>query len=145
MLGQGGNPFTPNVLVNNSFASKTGRSSFEWFPNQVGDPQTSGQSGTITQWYNPAGLPAAKPGTLGNMRRNSIYGPGVHVMNASIRKTFTIYERVAFEFSVDATNLVNHPSFSQPDLNIGGRLTMLQSRESTQGGRGIALIGQIRF
>jgi hypothetical protein len=78
------------------------------------------------------------------MHRNGVYGPGVHVLNASIRKTFLIYEHIALDFSAISTNVVNHPSFGQPDLNIGGNhhgaITSV-----TQGGRNIELIGKQLF
>jgi hypothetical protein len=140
-LGQGGNPFTPYMLVNNSYAS-TGASGFQWYPNQVGNPKASGRG--INGWFNANAFQSPSAGTLGNMHRNSVYGPGVHVMNASIRKTFPIWERVAFDFSANATNFLNHPSFGQPDPIIGPNHTAT-IRSVTQGGRNIELIGKLRF
>jgi hypothetical protein len=141
-LGQGGNPFTPYMLTNNSYAS-TGASGFQWFPDQVAKNPKSG-AGTIAHWFNSSAFASPTPGTLGNMRRNSIYGPGVYVMNASIRKTFPIWERVSFDFSANATNVLNHPSFGQPDLNIGGTHSAAITTV-TQGGRNLELIGKLRF
>jgi hypothetical protein len=141
-LGQGGNPFTPYMLTNNSYAS-AGASNFQWFPNQVAANPKAG-AGTIQSWFNTNAYVAPNPGTLGNMRRNSIYGPGVYVMNASIRKTFRIYERISFDFSADSTNVLNHPSFGQPDLPIGGTHHAAITNV-TQGGRNIELIGKLRF
>jgi hypothetical protein len=140
-LGQTGNPFTPYMLVNNSYAS-SGASGFQWYPNQIGNPK-SGAHG-INGWFNSSAFTSPAPGTLGNMRRNSVYGPGVYVMNASIRKTFPIWERVAFDFSANATNFLNHPSFGQPDPIIGPNHTAT-IRSVTQGGRNVELIGKLRF
>jgi hypothetical protein len=143
-VGQGGHPFTPNMLVNNSYASPNQASGFKWFPNQVGNPKGSGKSGTLTQYYDPSAYQSPTPGTLGNMRRNSIYGPGIHVFNGSIHKTFRIYERVNFELAANATNLFNHPSFANPDPVIGtghhGQITA-----TTVGGRGVSIVGHLRF
>jgi hypothetical protein len=143
-VGQGGHPFTPNMLVNNSYASTNQASGFKWFPNQVGDPMASGQSGTINQWFNPSAFQSPTPGTLGNMRRNSVYGPGLHVFNGSIHKTFPIYERVSFELAANATNLFNHASFANPDSTIGGS-HHAQITATTVGGRALTLVGHIRF
>lgn len=140
-LGQTGNPFTPYMLVNNSYAS-SGASGFQWYPNQIGNPK-SGPHG-INGWFNTSAYTSPTPGTLGNMHRNSVYGPGVYIMNASIRKTFPIWERVAFDFSADATNFLNHPSFGQPDPIIGPNHTAT-IRSVTQGGRNVELIGKLRF
>jgi hypothetical protein len=142
-IGQGGNPFTPYMLnPANSYASTAQASGFQWFPDQIGNPRanTSGING----WYNVNAYQQPTAGTLGNMRRNSVYGPGVYAMNASIKKTFAIWERVGFEFSADATNVLNHPSWSQPDLVIGPNHSG-QIRGVTEGGRNIELIGKLRF
>jgi hypothetical protein len=78
------------------------------------------------------------------MRRNSIYGPGLHVINGSIHKTFRIAERVNFELAANATNLINHPSFANPDSVIGtGHHAQITA--VNQGGRGVSLVGHIRF
>jgi hypothetical protein len=142
-IGQGGNPFTPYMISStDSYASTPQASGFQWYPNRVGDPgaDTSGLNG----WFNVNAYESPTPGTLGNTRRNSLYGPGVHVINSSIKKTFRIFERVGFEFSADATNLLNHPSFGQPDPVIGPGHSG-QIRSVSQGGRNIELIGKLRF
>ncbi|MGH9590241.1 MAG: hypothetical protein ACRD25_07585, partial [Terracidiphilus sp.] len=83
-------------------------------------------------------------GTLGNMRRNSVYGPSLHVINGSIHKTFPIWERVSFDLAANATNLINHPSFADPDLNVGPR-HHAQITGVTEGGRVVELVGKLRF
>ncbi len=143
-VGQGGHPFTPVMASSTNSFENTGASDFKWYPNQVGNPMASGQSGTINQWFNPAAFATPTPGTLGNNHRNDVYGPGLHVINGSIRKTFRIYERVSFDLAANATNLINHPSFSNPDLNIGtghhGQITAVNV-----GGRVVELVGHVRF
>ena len=154
-VGQGGHPFTPVMSSATNSFENTGAGSFKWFPNQVGNPKTSGQSGTINQWFNDAASSTTDsnafgayhtpdPGTLGNMHRNSVYGPGLHVINGSIHKTFPIFERVSFDLSADATNLINHPSFALPDVNVGPN-HHAQITSVTEGGRVVELIGKLRF
>ena len=145
-VGQGGHPFTPIMPpgVNNSYASANSASAFHWFPNEVGNPRAAGQSGTLNQWFNSAAFQEPDPGTLGNVRRNSLYGPGLHVINGSLHKTFPIWERVSFEFSANATNLINHPSFANPDPDIGGK-HHAQITSVNEGGRIVELVGKIRF
>jgi hypothetical protein len=137
---QGGNPFTPFMLTDNSYALSG--NSYKWFPNQIGDPKAG--AGTIAHWFNVNAYAAPTAGTFGNMHRNSVYGPGLNVVNLAIRKTFRIYERVTFDFSANATNALNHPSFGFPDLNIGGTHSAAITTV-TQGGRNIELIGKLRF
>lgn len=138
---QGGNPFTPFMLTDNSYSLSGG--GFKWFPNQVkADPKAG--AGTIAHWFDTTAYAAPTAGTFGNMHRNSIYGPGIDVINLAIRKTFKIYESVTFDFSANATNAINHASFGQPDLNIGGTHSAAIT-SVTQGGRNIELIGKLRF
>jgi len=143
-VGQGGNPFTPTMASSSNSYENTGASDFAWFPDQVGDPKASGQSGSIQQWFNVGAFQSPNPGTLGNMHRNSVYGPGLHVINGSLHKTFPIWERLAFEFTLNATNLINHPSFADPDLDIGtGHHAQITA--VNQGGRVVEMVGKVRF
>lgn len=152
-VGQGGHPFTPSMASSSNSFENTGAGSFKWYPNQIGTIMASGQSGTINQWFNdtPAGdgvtfgaFQQPTPGTLGNNHRNDIYGPGLHVINGSIHKTFRIFERVSFDLAANATNLVNHPSFADPDATVGAghhaQITVVNV-----GGRVVELVGHIRF
>ncbi|HVT98527.1 MAG TPA: TonB-dependent receptor [Acidobacteriaceae bacterium] len=142
-LSQGGNPFTPVVTGGDNSYSQSGGGGYAWFPDQVGDPK-SGDFKGIHGWYDTSAYRAPAAGTLGNMRRNSIYGPGVYVMNGAVHKSFPIRERVSFDFAANATNVLNHPSFAQPDINIGpghsGQIT-----GTTVGGRVLMLVGKLRF
>jgi hypothetical protein len=139
IMAQGGNPFTPYMAVNNSFSLS---SNAQQFPNVVGNPRLSNP--TPDEWFDVAAFAAPAPGTFGNMGRNSLYGPGLTAVNLSLRKSFAITERVAFDLSAHATNLLNHPSFGQPDPLIGaghsGKITSV-----TVGGRHMELVAKIRF
>lgn len=142
-MGQGGNPFTPHMSDSSNSFALTPQGSFQWFPDQVGSPKAGHYKG-INGWFDTSAYQQPTAGTLGDMHRNSVYGPGVYVMNASIHKTFPIWERVSFDFSADATNVLNHPSFGQPDLNIGGTHSA-QITSTTVGGRNLMLVGKLRF
>jgi hypothetical protein len=136
---QGGHPFTPTMAVNNSFAQS---SNMSWYPNQVANPNRADRG--INGWFNSNAYQQPAPYTFGNMRRNSIYGPGMSQINAALHKSFNIFERAKFDFSANATNLPNHASFGQPDAVIGaghsGTIRQLQV-----GGRNIELVGKIIF
>ncbi len=142
-LGQGGNPFTPHMLDSTDSFTLSSGGGFQWFPNVVGDPKSGNYKG-INGWFDTNAYATPDPGTLGNMHRNSVYGPGVYQMNASIHKVFPIWERLSFDFSANATNVLNHPSFAQPDLNIGPGHNA-QITGTTVGGRNLMLVGKLRF
>jgi len=136
-ISQGGHPFTPTMSVNNSYAQAG-----SWYPNQVASPILANRG--INGWFNTAAFVAPTAGTFGNMRRNSVYGPGLNEMNASVHKRFPIHENVGFDFSANATNVLNHPSFGQPDSTIGPGHTAT-IRSLTVGGRTMEFVGKIIF
>ncbi|MGE5489038.1 MAG: carboxypeptidase regulatory-like domain-containing protein [bacterium] len=139
VVAQGGNPFTPYMLVNNSFSLSSNNVQY---PDVIGNPVR--KNPTIDSWFNVDAFAAPAPGKFGNMGRNSIYGPGLFTVGLSLVKTFAITERIRFDLSGNATNALNHPSFAQPDLAIGpghvGKITAV-----TVGGRQIELVGKLRF
>jgi tetratricopeptide (TPR) repeat protein len=87
---------------------------------------------------------APTPGTFGNMGRNIVYGPKLSAINMSLIKTFSLTERIKLEFSGNATNVLNHPSFALPDKSIGpghiGKIT-----GTSVGARQMELIAKLRF
>jgi hypothetical protein len=116
-IAQGGSPFTPRMQVNNSYALSSG--SFVWYPNVVGDPTAVPGGQTIDHWFNVGAFAAPTPGTFGNMGRNILRGPKLSSINMSLHKTFRFTEAMKLDFSANATNVVNHPSFRLPDNLIG--------------------------
>jgi len=77
--------------------------------------------GCINQWYNPAAFTRPADGTFGNVRRNSLYGPGLSEVNLSGGKTFSMpWEGIQLQIRVDTTNVFNHPSFAQPTGTLFG-------------------------
>ena len=61
-----------------------------------------------------------KPGTRGSLGQNVIELPGVWSLDTSMGKSFRISESKKLNFRMDATNILNHPQPSSPDLNING-------------------------
>ena len=141
LVAQTGNPFTPTMANDASFSLAATASQY---PNVVGNPKASGSSGTIHEWFNVSAFASPGAGKFGNMRRNSVYGPGLTEFNASLHKTFRIRESVSFDFFAEATNVINHPSFQQPDSLIGpGHIGQISA--VTVGGRAMMLVGKLRF
>lgn len=76
---------------------------------------------TLAQWFDPSPLvfSSPKPYTYGNAGRNSLVGPGRTNWDASIFKSFPVYDRSFVEFRMEAFNTLNHPQFGYPNPNIG--------------------------
>ncbi len=114
---QTGNPFT--VYGNQANYSLAGTT----FPNRVQGVSTTPANRSINNWFNPAAFSQPADGTIGNVRRNSLYGPGINVFNLSAAKSFTVpyREGIQVEFRADAQNVFNHASFGPPgNTHLGG-------------------------
>jgi hypothetical protein len=135
---QSGNSFTPIMVDDTSYAGSGAQ-----YPNLVGNPK-SGPHGTAAEWFNVNAFAPPTPGTFGDVRRDSVVGPGLTNVNLSLGKNFHLWRETAMLFRVDATNVFNHPSLGLPDTGIGpghtGQITSV-----TVGGRAAELIGKITF
>ena len=65
--------------------------------------------------YPTGSTPFERYGTLG---RNVFQGPRFVQMDMSLNKTFKLTERMNLKFSLQAQNLLNHPSFDCIDSNL---------------------------
>lgn len=119
--------------------------------------------GCINEWYNPAAFTKPADGTFGNVRRNSLYGPGINRFDLSAGKTFGLpWEGIQFHFRADATNVFNHASFSPPTGTLfgasgvgqpyswyktvnGNQVPTNQISGTIVGGRSMQLEGRITF
>ena len=63
-------------------------------------------------------LPAGTEPTFGNVGRNTLYGPGFFNFDTSLYKNIPITERVRMTIGASAFNLINHPHFGGPYLNV---------------------------
>ncbi len=77
------------------------------------NPGCKGISGT-----NAFSLPA--PGVFGNSGRNTLRGPGLIDLDASISRNFSITERIKLQFRAEAFNLSNTVAFGLPNANVSG-------------------------
>jgi hypothetical protein len=57
-------------------------------------------------------------GTVGNVGRNTITGPNVLGFDMNAIKRIRVTESKELEFRVDVVNVLNHPNFGNPVVNI---------------------------
>jgi outer membrane receptor protein involved in Fe transport len=75
-------------------------------PDQIGNPNaTPCVPGT---WFNTCAFTTAAVGTFGNVRRNTIQGPGFEIIDFSLFKEFHVTEKSRFEFRAEMFNALNH-------------------------------------
>jgi hypothetical protein len=123
---KGGEPI--NLLTG---TDTSGTNEFSQRPDQVGNP-FAGVSHNVqnvegsryVQWLNPAAFADPAPGTWGNFRRNSIYGPGFATADLSLFKNTAITERVNTQFRVEMFNITNRLNLANPGpLQLGNNAT----------------------
>jgi Carboxypeptidase regulatory-like domain len=92
------------------------------YPDATGiDWRLSGDDRSRTRWFNTEAFvdrnPAGGPFRYGTVARNSLIGPGIVSLDASLNKRFQLKES-AVEFRVEVFNLPNHPIWNQPGSQL---------------------------
>ena len=117
---QGGFPFTPQLSYNPSNNGDT-RNPVRPFAN----PAFTGPVilGTPAKWFDPSAFlaPANTPanaGFYGNLRRNTLIGPGLATWDFSVLKDTRIREQLNFQFRAEIFNILNRANFNQPNAVV---------------------------
>jgi hypothetical protein len=107
-----GNPLTVTTSLDRLLNGQTGQR-----PKQVlADPYCAEK--TIRCWLNPLAFQQPDVGTLGNIGRFSVFGPGFWGIDASVSRRFNIREQQTLEFRAEAFNLTNSLRAGSPTSNI---------------------------
>jgi len=114
---QDGFPFTPQLGYNPS-NNKDNRNPVRPFVN----PDFTGpiKLGTPAEWFNPNAFiaPPNNSGFFGNLRRNTLPGPGLATWDFSILKDTAIRERLHLQFRAEFFNILNRANFNTPTLIV---------------------------
>jgi hypothetical protein len=73
---------------------------------------------TPNAFFNTAAFARVPAGTLGDVGRNTLIGPGIFNLDASIFKSFHIRETHELQFRFEVFNSPNHPNFGLPDTTL---------------------------
>jgi hypothetical protein len=100
---------------------------------------------SINSWFDPTAF--ANPGATvqGNVRRNTLRGPGTTQVDFSAIKTFPIKERVQGQFRAEAYNIINGGIFAQPASNISTTSTVGKISSTSGDNRSIQLALKVLF
>jgi len=122
LTAQTGTPFTIQIATNRSRSGVNGggRGNSGGIDRPDVNPAFSGTLilGDPSKYYDPNAFILQPVGTLGNVGRNSVIGPGLTNLDFAVRKNTGLKflgEAGNLEFRVEAFNLFNHPNFAIPN------------------------------
>jgi hypothetical protein len=69
----------------------------------------------VTQYFNPAAFSAPAFGTVGNVGRDSLTGPGYADWDLSLLKSTQLTERARLQFRAEFFNILNHTNLQLPN------------------------------
>lgn len=84
-------------------------------PNLIGNPYK--HTNKVT-WLDPAAFAFNAPGTYGNIRPYSFYGPKYVNLDGAITKYIPFYESVNLQARVECFDCLNHPNLNNPAATL---------------------------
>lgn len=87
-------------------------------PDQTGNPNLPKDQRLVNRWFDASAFTGPQPGRYGTAAKGTIKGPGVNVWHMGLHKNFEFSERARFRWELTATNVFNHPNWSNPVTNI---------------------------
>jgi len=117
---QSGFPFTPQLGYNPTGSGDT-RNPVR--PNRnpafTGSLYTRGTTAQrVVQYFNPAAFLAPAYGTVGNLSRNSLTGPGYSDIDLSLTKNTHVTERLRAQFRAEVFNVANRTNLQTPTPTV---------------------------
>ncbi len=110
-----GRPFTARVGSNQS---NSGDRQTPDRPNLLPGKSVNPVLGGPNKYFDASVFSLPPAGTLGNLGRNTITGPGIANFDASLEKNFALTERFQARFRAEFFNLLNHANFGLPASNV---------------------------
>lgn len=111
---QSGFPFTISVFGDTANAGAVlGENPIR--ANYTGQPVFGPGTGTAGQWFNTAAFSVPAAYTFGNVGRNTVYGPGMQLLDIALEREFALREAAKFQVRGEAYNSLNHTNLGTPN------------------------------
>ncbi len=111
-MARAGLPFTPTISGDRANTGIGGQR-----PNRLANGAIDNK--TPAKWFDITAFAIPDQFTYGNSGRNILRGDGIVQFDMTLKKMFSLRERVKLEVRAEAFNLFNHPTFSNPNSTIG--------------------------
>jgi hypothetical protein len=114
---QTGFPFSPQLGYNPTGSGDT-RNPIRpnLAPNFTGSLYARGSTATrVAQFFSPAAFTAPIYGTVGNLSRDTLTGPGYADWDLSLLKSTLLTERIRLQFRAEFFNVLNHTNLQTPN------------------------------
>ena len=113
-------------------------------PNILQNPNLPESQRSIYNFFNVGAFGAPSPGAFGTSAKGVIIGPGSWIIDSGVAKNFSIAERARIRWELTATNVLNHPNYANPGLNITSAASagVITDVGGTGGGGGLDASGQ---
>lgn len=131
--GMPATPYSPYVIPGTAYANVLRA-------NSTGGDLYAAPPG---RFLNPAAFALPAAGIFGNARRDSITGPSLFTMDASLLRTFRLGGRYNFDIQLDSTNVLNHVGYTGWITTVGSEL--FGAPASTYGMRSMETRLRLRF
>ena len=73
-----------------------------------------------TCWLNPAAFAPPTPYTFGDLKNNSLFGPGSIIINTALERAFQVHEGQQLVFRWEVFNMPNHANLYPPSVSGAG-------------------------
>ena len=121
VTAESGQPFTPVLSFDNSNTGNSGGNFGEDRPNVLHSPKLANPS--PQQWFDVTAFAIPRQYTWGNAGRNILRGPGLAMVDFSLRRSFMLGEGLRLVAEAQSFNLLNHANFNQPNSVVDQPLT----------------------
>ncbi len=113
LVWESGEPFT---VVNSYAVATTNFAGHNDRPNQVAKGSISNPG--VNNFFDPKAFTPQVSGTLGDERKNPLYGPHYRHLDLSLFKNFPVYRESTLQFRVESFNLTNVTNFGNPNTTL---------------------------
>jgi hypothetical protein len=110
--------WTGSDPTNTTYTTSATPASVTIRPNCISNPNLPSSARSINNWFNLAAFTAPTPGSFGSCGNGVVVGPSLSVMDAGLFKSFKIKERWNLRWEMTAVNILNHPNYNDPSMNI---------------------------